>query len=439
MMNYPQLASRLYNTPLLITPGKAEIIEHVFRSHQEGRPALLAPPAPAATEVQPRAELLAPGTVRMDAGYYRTSSGVAIIPVLGTLVQRAGGMDALSGMTGYNRIGAIMQAALADPQVGAVLFEIDSPGGEANGAFDLAAKIRAATTKKPIWAVANEQAFSAGYLLASAAERVSAPESAMVGSVGVVALHVDQSGKDAKQGLVYTPIYAGAHKVDFSSHAPLSAEALKMAQEEVNHMYDLFVSAVSTGRGLSEQAVRDTEAGIFSAKVAQRLTLVDSVEPFDATVEALAKEAQQVRSTGMRVAASTPATPIVDEEQTMATGTVETFSAEQLAAAESNGNKSGAQAERQRIAAILNSEAAKGKSTLATHLALETELTPEQALGLLAKAEAQQPDQFAAAMAKLGNPNIGADASGSGDQPARKLQPVDDIYATRQQASSPVK
>jgi len=412
-MRYPHLATRLYNAPLLITPGKAEVIEQVFRAHNEGRAAALK------ADDAPRKELAIGGTTRTEAGYLRTQTGVALIPIIGTLVQRADSLDAASGLIGYNRIATQLQAALDDPRADAILLEIDSNGGEAAGVMDLAGKIAAAKMKKPTWAIANEGAFSAAYWLASAAERVSAPASAMVGSIGVVMMHVDQSIKDAKSGVVYTPIFAGDRKVDFSSHAPLSDDARATAQAEVDRLYDMFVGSVSGNRKMDEQAVRDTQAGLFHAQAALDLGLIDAVESYDATLAALAAEGQRFRFYGPR-AATSRASP---GEMTMTANAEKPAApagAEQLAEAQARGFiegkaegvKLGTDAERTRIAGILAHSEATDRRALAEHLAFKTGNTVEEAASMLAaapKATAAPTNLLAAAMAGVPNPQVGAD------------------------------
>lgn len=420
-MSYPRLATRLYNTALMLTPSKAEVIEKVFRAHEEGRASLLSPPLAA----EARGDLAAPGVVRTDAGYYRTADGIALIPVIGTLVQRGDSLDAASGLTGYNRIAGQLQAAIDDPRVNAVLLEIDSPGGEANGAFDLAAKIRAANTVKPVWASANEQAFSAAYLIASAAERIAVPESGMVGSIGVVMMHVDQSAKDAKAGVTYTPIFAGDRKVDFSPHAPLSDAALTLAQEEVNRVYDLFVNAVVSGRGIDAAAVKKTQANLLHPQAALDAGLIDAVQSFDATMADLVAEVQSIRTHGRRATATVLQPPGANDmsEQKPNTGAPATSeaaapTAAQLAAAQAQGveegaavgTKAGVDAERARIAGIIGHPEASGRRQLAEHIAFKTSSSIEDAIAMLAaapKEAAASANPLAAAMARTPNPAVG--------------------------------
>ncbi len=265
----PRLATRLFNTPLLMEPDKLQTILAAVGPRFEGKNA---PPREA------------PAAARRS---YSLAGGIAVLPVLGTLVQRHDWLAAASGLTSYERLAGTLRQAVADPEAEAILLDLDSPGGEVAGAFDLADQIYAARQVKPVWAVANELAASAAYALASAAERVFVTRTALVGSVGVILAHRDQSALNEKQGVRYTMIYAGARKNDFSPHAPLTAEAFAFAQGHVNEIYDLFLRTVARNRGLSAAAVRDTEAALFMGEQAVRAGLADAVGTLADAVEQL--------------------------------------------------------------------------------------------------------------------------------------------------------
>ncbi len=226
-----RLAAMLYNVPLLVLPERAETIERVFAAYVERRTAEL--PKLEAEPPREDAAMLVPMR-RTEAGYSITDRGVAVLNVYGTLVQRAGSLDALSGLTGYNRLGAQLDAALRDPLVRGVVLSVDSPGGEVAGAFQFAEMV--ATAPKPIWGVADELAASAAYLIASATARLFMPETAQVGSVGVVMLHQDRSAQVERSGVRYTPIYAGSKKIDGSSLGPLSETARADLQARVDEV-----------------------------------------------------------------------------------------------------------------------------------------------------------------------------------------------------------
>lgn len=266
------LASRIFGTPLLVHRAKLDVILSALgprlgierQSPADAKELLAAVPAARPT---------LPG-----------GAGIAVVPIHGTLVKRTLGLEAASGLTSYQDIGAMLEAALADSSVTGILLDIDSPGGEASGSFELARRVREAAAVKPVWAIANDAAFSAAYAIASAAERVVVTETGGVGSIGVIALHIDQSVKDANDGYRYTAITAGRHKNDFSPHEPLTDTAKGELQAEVDRLYGLFVGHVATMRGLPEMAVRATEAALYFGPNATAVGLADAVGTLEATL-----------------------------------------------------------------------------------------------------------------------------------------------------------
>ncbi len=262
-MQLPHIAARLYGTPLLINRAKLDVILSAIGSRIDWPAIDMAIPMPTARN-QPT-----------------NSTGIAVIPIQGTLVKRTLGLEAASGLTSYAEIQAMLGTALRDPSVQGILLDVDSPGGETGGVFELAEFVRKGTSIKPIWAVANDSAFSAAYAISSAASRVINTRTGGVGSIGVIALHVDQSAADSQNGLSYTAITAGAHKSDYSPHEPLSNEAQARLQTEVNRLYDLFVAHVAAMRAVSADAVRATEAGLYFGPEAIDVGLADSLMSFD--------------------------------------------------------------------------------------------------------------------------------------------------------------
>ena len=260
----PHLAARLFGVPLAIHRPKLDVILSVLGA-RIGLADLAAP-----VGYTPAARALGP-----------PSGKVAVIPIHGTLVRRTSGIEAESGLASYTGIAAQLDAALASPEIAAILLDIDSPGGESGGVFDLVDRIRAASEVKPVWAVANDMAFSAAYALASAATRVFVARTGGVGSIGVIAMHVDQSVKDAQDGVRYTAVFAGERKNDLNPHEPISNEAHAVLKAEVDRIYDLFVETVARHRGLDADAVRATEAGLFFGPDAVATGLADAVGSLD--------------------------------------------------------------------------------------------------------------------------------------------------------------
>ncbi len=180
-------------------------------------------------------------------------------------------------MTSYEKIREEIEEALIDEEVETIILDIDSPGGEVNGLFDLADFIYSAGGKKRIIAIANDDAYSAAYAIASSAEKVYVSRTSGIGSIGVIASHIDQSGFDEKQGIKYTTVFAGSRKNDLNPHEPITSESLESLQEEVDRLYEMFVQLIARNRNLSTEKIKSTEAGLYFGEKAIEIGLADEV------------------------------------------------------------------------------------------------------------------------------------------------------------------
>ncbi|MDR3401946.1 MAG: S49 family peptidase [Chthoniobacter sp.] len=210
---------------------------------------------------------------------YRAEKGVAMIPVLGSLVNRGAWIGANSGMTSYEGLAFQLDQAAADPEVRSIVLDMDSPGGEAVGAFEIADKVRNVAKSKPVVAVINGMAASAAYGIAAAATKIMISPSGVAGSIGVVLMHADYSVALDKKGIKPTLIHAGAHKVDGNPYEPLSTGVRADLQAEVDQFYSMFVSSVARGRGgrMTEKSIRATEARTFIGQKAIDAGVADQI------------------------------------------------------------------------------------------------------------------------------------------------------------------
>ncbi|APR98969.1 S49 family peptidase [Wolbachia endosymbiont of Folsomia candida] len=206
--------------------------------------------------------------------------GVAIVPIYGILTKNPGTFDDILGMTSYERIRFQIEEALGNDKVETILLDIDSPGGEVNGIFDLADFIYESRSKKKIVAIANDDAYSAAYAIASSAEKVFVTRTSGVGSIGVIASHIDQSGFDEKQGIKYTTIFAGSRKNDLNPHEPINSEGLESLRGEIDRLYGMFVQLIARNRNLSIEAVKSTEAGLYFGQKAIEIGIADGIITF---------------------------------------------------------------------------------------------------------------------------------------------------------------
>lgn len=285
----PRVAARIFDTPLMIDAGKAaailagiggrvvdgglvldsfEAIEHV--AFEGGRPSMGRLGDPLGNRIE-------------QAGYgdkmYFRVGATAVIPIEGTLIHKGKWLGASSGETSYEGLQASVQRARRDPSVRGVVFEVDSYGGEVAGAFDTAELISQLSAEKPTMAILTDFAFSAGYLLASAARQVVLPETGGAGSIGVIAMHADFSQQLDKKGVKVTVISSGEHKADGHPAAPLGEDVKARFQQSVDATRTLFAGAVGKYRGsrLDAAAAMKTEAKTYRGEEAVAAGLADGV------------------------------------------------------------------------------------------------------------------------------------------------------------------
>lgn len=367
MNHLHRVAARVFGRPLLAESHYAEVIASIL-APRVGLSPPLALESPAPEKRPERMPMLADG-------------GVLIMPVVGGLIHRGDWLDASSGLVGYTYLQNEIVAAMDDPKIRAVLLDIDSPGGEAGGAFELADSIRDLSRTKPIWAIANTCAASGAYLIGAAANRLDATVSSRVGSIGVAYLHTDYSGLLEEAGIVKTFVFAGAHKVDGNSFEPLPEKVRGAIQKEIDGTYAMFVEQVAALRpNLTADAVRATQARVYSAQDAADLGLVDSVRSFAATLDALRAEiATPITVTTTTLKGSDPMSTAIETTPALVAAQAAP-SAAQLEEARAAGYSAG----RRDALAILQHEAASGRMATAAVLAGNAKVSVDEAAEMLA-------------------------------------------------------
>lgn len=226
---------------------------------------------------------------------YTIEQRVARVPVEGTLVHKLGGCSPWSGMVGYDCLEKVIADAQANKEVGAVLLDIDSPGGEVAGCFDFARKLRtmgASAGGKPIVAHANEMACSAAYAIAASCDAIMASETAIVGSIGVWTMLVDMTKGLSKNGIEVTMVRAGDRKARGGPYEHADKATFDKLQAWVDETWDIFAGLVAESRPISKAAVIGLAGDWFTGPDALALGLVDAVDSPEAIFEAVAKLAR---------------------------------------------------------------------------------------------------------------------------------------------------
>lgn len=217
------------------------------------------------------------------------SSQAAVVSIDGPLTHKPmGWFDC------YGSIARRIEAALQCAEASCVILRIDSPGGDVSGCFELARSIRGKAEKgggkKPIGAYIDGVGASAAYAIACACDWVIAPPSALVGSIGIVEAVVSQVAADQAQGLQFLFATSGERKADGNPHVPITEDAAAALQSHVDELALLFFALVAEMRQTTVDAVRDLQAGIFLATVAQEHGLIDQVATFDQLIESMGAE-----------------------------------------------------------------------------------------------------------------------------------------------------
>jgi signal peptide peptidase SppA len=259
-----RLATRLFDTPLLLTPEYGAVITTVLSDRIGCQPMV-------------GSEVVASYRRPNNEKVFDRRSGVVTIPVVGGLVHRGDGPDAPSGLQSYTSLQNDLTALMNDNTTRGILIDMDSGGGEAAGIHELAHWMVKMRSEKPIWTVVNTTAGSAAYWLASASNQIIATHGSRAGSIGVYVQHNDLSKVMEKKGIVTSFIYAGKHKVDGNPFEALSDDTRASIQLGVNKLYQEFVETVASNRGLDEADVRNTEAGVFGPEQAYEIGLVDGI------------------------------------------------------------------------------------------------------------------------------------------------------------------
>lgn len=175
----------------------------------------------------------------------------------------------------------------------AIVLRIDSPGGVVSGLNETVRALRESFTEAGIPSVAfvDELAASAAYAIAcSCDEIVMASETAIAGSVGVIACMYDQVEADKKAGINVVTITSGARKADGHPHVPVSDDAVAAERGRVARSAKAFYRLVSDARGLSPKVIKGYEAGIFQGSEATDAGLADAVTSFEDVVAALSDQ-----------------------------------------------------------------------------------------------------------------------------------------------------
>lgn len=379
----------IVNGPWAIQPEKLQEIRAIYETHLKG-------------------EKINLDVARQQTGLplengsqgYEIVDGTAIIPVVGVIAKRMNLFHAISGGASTELVARDIRDALADPRVHSIILHIDSPGGTVDGTSTLTDLVREAGTQKTVVAFADGVMTSGAYWIGSAASAIYIDgPTTLVGSIGVVATHVDVSQSEAKQGIKTTEISSGKYKRIDSNYAPLSEEGRQTIQARTDYLYSIFVETIASNRGVSVDTVlqKMADGRIFIGQQAIDAGLVDGVSTLDELIASLAKGSKPSTQSAGAVGREEPISS-TDKGITMSItkdfiaqnhpDIAEAFRNEGYSAGRSEGEAAGAVRERDRILAIGALRGTRGHEKLVAALQADGKTSaPEAAMQILAAQE----------------------------------------------------
>lgn len=274
----PLLAERMFGTPLMIEDRKGAIIARALGPRVLGRPVGLSEEYMGVIGDPIRDQVDAWTGEKAYRGP-KLVNGVAVIAAEGTLVNKGSFIGKSSGVTSYEGIG-VQVADCAASSISGVIFEVDSFGGEVDGAFSCAEAIHELGKVKPTIAILTDHACSAGYLLASACRSIVIPATGYAGSIGVISMHVDATRWLDEQGVTVTVLRAGPDKArpqEFIESMSEADYAERMADMET--LRDEFAAVVARYRSgrMSLEKILDTRSRSYRGAAAVSAGLCDAV------------------------------------------------------------------------------------------------------------------------------------------------------------------
>ncbi len=272
-----RLAGEIFDQPLLFDKGYLDVALTALHERLQIEP-LVSDPAAIQAQHRPNRHV----TINRDAG-------IAVVPIVGSMVHRGDMLNPSSGATSYTAIQSTLADLRANRDVRGIVIDMDTPGGQAAGVVETADFIKQLAAEKPVYVVANSMMTSGGMWLASAATRIYGAPMSLIGSIGVVTSHIDRSKALDKAGIAVTYVYAGEGKTDGNPDGPLTDAARAAIQERIDSVYATFVDTVARNRGLDPKAIRAIGAGVFSPEKALEIGLIDGIGGFADVIGAMSK------------------------------------------------------------------------------------------------------------------------------------------------------
>lgn len=214
--------------------------------------------------------------IRGSTGYISTGESIALIRIEG-VISDSESSSLLYGLgTEPEKIIHQLHRAEEDPNIKAIMFRINSPGGTAAASQEIYREIM--RIKKPIISSVGDICASGAYYVASATDWIVANEASSVGSIGVIMQFPNYQGLYEKLGIKTETFTKGKYKDMGSPTRELTDEEKRLIDKELEVVYQQFIRDVAKGRDMTEKSVEELATGfVFVGSESLNLKLIDEL------------------------------------------------------------------------------------------------------------------------------------------------------------------
>lgn len=210
-----------------------------------------------------------------DSGH----GNVAVIGIKGTIASESAGFFD-KGSANSDDIIRLIKKADNNPEIKAIILEINSPGGSAVASDEIGNAIK--KTNKTTVAVIRDVGASGGYWVASASDYIISNRMSLTGSIGVTASYLEFSGLLERYNITYERLVAGKYKDIGSPLKEITPEERNLLQQDLDEIHEEFIKEIAVNRNMSEEKVREIATGMFyTGRRAKDLGLVDELGGLD--------------------------------------------------------------------------------------------------------------------------------------------------------------
>lgn len=276
------LARQVFNTPQLVLADDLQAIAQFLVNRANG--VEMDSEYVNVKDDTPKFELSANPTEEDIIKYERAINGISedgttgYLDITGTLVAKHDDFNACMGFTSYEKLYSQFEKQVS-MGIEKVVLNVDSGGGEARTAFEMADQFKALAVENniPIYAYVDGLSASAAFLWSSIADEIVARPDSEIGSVGVVVQLVNNSKMLENKGITRKFITYGENKVPFDDSGEFTAKFIQSIQEKVNKTGIQFNKFIARNRNMQVEDVIATQAEVFDTEDALKVGFIDKV------------------------------------------------------------------------------------------------------------------------------------------------------------------